>query len=61
MIEFVEYTEDSRKAYAKWLASLTKSELLEYAEIKMMPSDYMLEQWKTARKMQRGIPQRSEV
>jgi hypothetical protein len=52
-IEFVEYTEDRRRAYARWLASLTKAEVRDYAEVKMMPLPYMLDQWKAARKLQR--------
>lgn len=53
MIEFVEYTDEHRRKYARWLASLSRAELLEYAERKMMPSRYMLSQWKAARKIQR--------
>jgi hypothetical protein len=56
MIEFVEYTAEHRREYARWLASLSKAEVIAYAERKMMPRDYMLDQWKQARKMQRTSP-----
>lgn len=53
VIEFVEYTDEHRRAYTRWLASLTKTEVYDYAERKMMPLRYMLRQWKQARHLQR--------
>jgi hypothetical protein len=50
------WSEESRREYARWLASLTKTELLEYAETKMMPTRYMLQRWHAARKFLRRSP-----
>jgi hypothetical protein len=52
-IEFVPYTEECRRAYARWLAGLTRTEVRDYAERKMMPVRYLFRQWKQARHLQR--------
>lgn len=54
VIEFEEITDESRRRYTRWLASKTKAEVRAYAERKMMPEDYMLRDWKRARKLLRS-------
>lgn len=52
-IEFVEYTPEMAKRLQRSLAAMTRAEVVEYAERKMMPTRYMLGRWKQARKAQR--------
>lgn len=52
-LKFVRVTDAHAKRYEQWLASMTKKELLEYADRKMMPREYMLQSWRRARKAQR--------
>lgn len=48
--EILPHTRHSQRQYDLWFAGLTKSEVLEYAETKMMPTRSMLALWKAARK-----------
>lgn len=55
-IEFhdIDTTEEGRLEHARWLARMTRGEVHQYAERKMMPTDYMVRAWKAARKLLRG-------
>jgi hypothetical protein len=49
-IEFHDITDESRAQYTRWLATMTKQQVKDYADRKMMDRGYMLRSWKAARK-----------
>jgi hypothetical protein len=40
----------SRGTLDRWMATMTRAEVVAYAERKMMPTRFMLRNWKAARK-----------
>lgn len=56
MIEFEDITPGTLQGdlhairYQRWLATMTRAQVIAYADVKMMPRDFMLRNWRKARK-----------
>jgi hypothetical protein len=51
---FEDVTPQTQAAYTRWLGGLSKRQLIEYADVKMMPRGLMLESWRRARQKKGG-------